>query len=161
MECYFFLAFGFDFFRIVKRSIFSSNLILLSGTIWLGITGESIVFYLFIPFAFAKPDFTFPNTKLRQIVENWEAMMTQEEIVRDMQELKGDIRELKGEIGELKEEIRELENKQQQLIPTGSSLAVQISNKTALMIAKQNSITAKRNRLTALINSQHGNFLFT
>ena len=131
---------------------------------------------LFIPFAFAKPDFTFPNTKLRQIGENWEAiMMTQEETVGDIQELKGDIRELKGEIGELKgeigelkEEIGELENKQQQLTPTDSSLAVQISNKTALLTAMQNSITAtrkeiaaKENRLTALINSQQGNFLFT
>ena len=103
-----------------------------------------------IPFAFGEPDFTFLDLELWQIGENMEAMAMQEEII-------GGIRQLEGEIGELKGEIRGLENKQL-LTPTDASLAVQISEKTALMTAKQKSSTAKTELLTALITSQQGNF---
>ena len=77
-------------------------------------------------------------------------MATQEEII-------GGIRELEGEIRRLNTEIGGLENKRK-LTPTDTSLAVQISEKTALMTAKENRLTAKQNTLTALIKSQQGMF---
>ncbi len=88
----------------------------------------------------------------------------QEEIVGDIRELNGEIRHLNTEIRQLNTEIEELANKQQ-LTPTDIALGVQISEKTALMTAKQNTLTATRNEiatktqlLTALITSQQGNF---
>ena len=92
-------------------------------------------------------------------------MATREEIVEaKIRELEGKIREMEGEVKQLNTDIGGLEN-MRRLAPTDASLAVQISEKTALLTAKENQITAirnqitaKENRLTALINSQQGKF---
>ena len=76
-------------------------------------------------------------------------MATQEEILEDIRESKGEIRELKGEIREL--ETQSKETTDEELKKRNDT---KISDKTKLLIAKQET-------LTALITSQQGNFLFT
>ena len=84
-------------------------------------------------------------------------MATQEEIVGDIRQLKGEIEKLETAVGRLQMEIGGLETSQQSA-DADSSLAVKISEKTALLTATRNEITAKTTLLAALITSQQGNF---
>ena len=82
------------------------------------------------------------TSNFRQIGENWERMVTPEEI----QELKGEIRTKGVYIEELKTLWKETKDKDDK-----KYFGDQISAETGLL-------TAKENRLTALITSQQGNF---
>ncbi len=92
------------------------------------------------------------TSNFRQIGENWEAMATQEEVIEDIRELKGEIGQLKKEIGLLVDQ-RSTANKMLKV-----SLGAEISEKTALMTAKQNSLTASKETLNLYLKSQQGNF---
>ena len=137
MEICFFPPFGFDLFRIRQRVIFFNDFGVGIHLAW--DNGRKHCFSN-ISFAFGESDFTFPDLELWQIGENWEAMDTRVEIVDE------EIRKLNVAIEGLETLSKDTTDKDEK-----KDLRDEISQKTALMIAKQNT-------LTALITSQQGNF---
>jgi hypothetical protein len=80
-------------------------------------------------------------------------MATRESIVEEQ------IERLNLEIGGLQTTIGGLETAQRSAEPDEKiSLGAQISEKTALMTAKQNSLTAKQETLNLYLRNQQGNF---